>query len=40
MYLIANVAIGGGFPGEPTSSTLAGYNSGMYLHYVAVYMST
>jgi beta-glucanase (GH16 family) len=39
LYLIANIAIGGAFPGEPTSATLGGLNSGMFLRYVGVYMT-
>jgi len=38
-YIIANVAVGGAFPGEPNSATEGGYDSGMFIHYVAVYLS-
>ncbi|KAH8808797.1 glycoside hydrolase family 16 protein [Xylogone sp. PMI_703] len=38
-YIILNVAIGGGYPGNPTSSTVDGYDASMRVRYVAVYES-
>ena len=38
-FLIFNVAVGGAFPGQPTSATLGGLESGMEINYVAVYNS-
>jgi len=38
-FLVANVAIGGGWPGSYNSDTLGGIVSGMSLQYIAVYNS-
>ncbi|KAJ7793293.1 glycoside hydrolase family 16 protein [Mycena olivaceomarginata] len=36
-YIILNMAIGGGYPGNPTSSTVSGYAASMRVRYVAIY---
>ncbi|KAF8200580.1 glycoside hydrolase family 16 protein [Mycena galopus ATCC 62051] len=36
-YIILNMAIGGGYPGNPTSQTGSGYDSSMRVEYVAIY---
>ncbi|KAJ7358295.1 glycoside hydrolase family 16 protein [Mycena albidolilacea] len=36
-YIILNVAVGGDYPGYPTSQTVSGYDSSMRVRYVAVY---
>ncbi|KAJ7236864.1 glycoside hydrolase family 16 protein [Mycena haematopus] len=36
-YIILNVAVGGGYPGNPTSQTTSGYDSSMRVQYVAIY---
>ncbi|KAF7291877.1 Glycoside hydrolase family 16 protein [Mycena indigotica] len=38
-YVIFNVAVGGGYPGNPGSQTVAGYDSSMRVRYVAVYQT-
>ncbi|KAH8674131.1 glycoside hydrolase family 16 protein [Xylariales sp. PMI_506] len=37
MYIILNVAVGGDWPGSPSSATLAGYDNMMEVNYVAQY---
>lgn len=39
LYFILNVAVGGGWPGNPNSATLGGYGSMMEVAYVAVYQT-
>ncbi|KAJ6451291.1 glycoside hydrolase family 16 protein [Mycena sanguinolenta] len=36
-FIILNMAIGGGYPGNPTSQTVSGYDSSLRVEYVAVY---
>ncbi|KAJ7889753.1 glycoside hydrolase family 16 protein [Mycena leptocephala] len=36
-YIILNVAVGGDYPGYPTSQTVSGYDASMRVKYVAVY---
>ncbi|KAH8680534.1 putative endo-1,3(4)-beta-glucanase [Xylariales sp. PMI_506] len=38
MYFILNVAVGGDWPGYPTSETLTGYDNMMEVDYVALYV--
>nr|GAT54829.1 glycoside hydrolase family 16 protein [Mycena chlorophos] len=38
-YIILNVAVGGGYPGNPGSQTVSGYASSMRVEYVAVYQT-
>ncbi|KAL8418648.1 hypothetical protein RB594_002026 [Gaeumannomyces avenae] len=37
--IILNVAVGGGYPGDPTSATLDGLSAAMRVRYVAIYQS-
>ncbi|KAI1434071.1 putative endo-1,3(4)-beta-glucanase [Xylaria sp. CBS 124048] len=39
MYIILNVAVGGGFPGSPNSATTPGWGNDMEVAYVAHYQS-
>ncbi|KAI1823484.1 putative endo-1,3(4)-beta-glucanase [Xylaria intraflava] len=39
LYIILNVAVGGGFPGAPNDDTLGGFGSDMEVAYVAQYES-
>jgi len=39
MFILFNVAIGGGWPGSPNAQTVEGSGSGMSVDYVAVYNS-
>ncbi|KAH0524201.1 hypothetical protein TsFJ059_006735 [Trichoderma semiorbis] len=36
-YIILNVAVGGGYPGNPTANTVSGYDASMRVKYVAIY---
>jgi hypothetical protein len=36
-YIILNMAIGGGYPGNPTLSTVSGFAALMRVKYVAIY---
>lgn len=36
-YIILNVAVGGGYPGNPTQNTISGYDASMRVRYVAIY---
>lgn len=36
-YILLNVAVGGGYPGNPTQSTVSGYDASMRVKYVAIY---
>ncbi|KAK7057880.1 glycoside hydrolase [Favolaschia claudopus] len=36
-YIILNMAVGGGYPGNPTSQTVSGFESSMRVKYVAIY---
>ncbi|KAF7371858.1 Glycoside hydrolase family 16 protein [Mycena venus] len=38
-YIILNMAIGGDYPGDPTSQTLSGFDASMRVEYVAIYKS-
>ena len=38
-FPVLNVAVGGGFPGNPDSRTKGGPGSGMFVDYVAIYKS-
>ncbi|KAK3393537.1 glycoside hydrolase family 16 protein [Podospora didyma] len=38
-FVILNVAVGGGFPGNPTAATVGGYEASMRVRYVGVYES-
>lgn len=39
LYLIMNLAVGGSWPGDPDSSTSAGYGNMLEIEYAAVYTS-
>ena len=39
MFMILNVAVGGGWPGNPTGETVPGKDASMEVSYVAVYKS-
>jgi len=38
-YIILNMALGGGYAGDPTGDTVSGYDSSMRVRYVAVYQT-
>lgn len=38
-FMLLNVAIGGGYPGNPTSATVSGFDASMRVKYAAIYKS-
>jgi hypothetical protein len=36
-YMILNMAVGGGYPGNPTDATVSGYDASLRVKYVAIY---
>ncbi|KAJ7616317.1 glycoside hydrolase family 16 protein [Mycena polygramma] len=38
-YIILDVAVGGDYPGDPTSQTVSGFDASMRVQYVAIYKS-